>query len=388
MRESEAFGMDANRLERVRARVRGADLAGAVLVQPANLRYLTGFHSNAYSRPLALVVPAAGEPTLIVPRLEETQARDMTPVADLRSYVEWDEGSAAGGRLDAEWRALLAGVLEERGLTGARLGLEQSGLGSAAARGLAAALPRVEWMDASGWVETLRLVKSPEEVEHHRRAGQLAAAGLEAGFAVARAGGSELETKGASIAAVFTEGSRRCPDLAVAAAGNALVGERIAAVHAPATGRRARPGDPVFVVLSASVEGSHCELSRTIVVGGVPTAEQRRWFRAVAWAHEAARSRAVPGTPGSDLDRAARGALKKEGLAGYLPMRTGHGLGLAGVEAPNLGAGDETPLQAGMVISIEPGVCVPGAGGVLWADNYVVTSSGVEQLTAYPIEVE
>ena len=237
-------------------------------------------------------------------------------------------------------------------------------------------------------METLRLVKSPEEVEHHRRAGQLAAAGLEAGFAVARAGGSELEMKGASIAAVFTEGARRCPDLAVAAAGNALVGERIAAVHAPATGRRARPGDPVFVVLSASVEGSHCELSRTIVVGGAPTAEQRRWFRSVARAHEAARSRAVPGTPGSDLDRAARGALKEEGLAGYLPMRTGHGLGLAGVEAPNLGAGDETPLQAGMVISIEPGVCVPGAGGVLWADNYVVTSSGVEQLTAYPIEVE
>ena len=69
-------------------------------------------------------------------------------------------------------------------------------------------------------------------------------------------------------------------------------------------------------------------------------------------------------------------------------MRTGHGLGLAPVEAPNLGAGDETPLRAGMVISIEPGVCVPGAGGVLWADNYVVTESGVEPLTAYPIEVE
>jgi Xaa-Pro aminopeptidase/Xaa-Pro dipeptidase len=68
-------------------------------------------------------------------------------------------------------------------------------------------------------------------------------------------------------------------------------------------------------------------------------------------------------------------------------MRTGHGLGLAPVEAPNLGAGDETPLQAGMVISIEPGVCVPGVGGALWADNYVVTPTGVEPLTAYPIDL-
>ena len=65
----------------------------------------------------------------------------------------------------------------------------------------------------------------------------------------------------------------------------------------------------------------------------------------------------------------------------------GHGLGLAPVEAPNLGAGDETPLEAGMVISIEPGVCIPGAGGALWADNYVVTREGVEALTAYPVEV-
>ena len=380
--------MNPQRLDRLRARIRDADMAVAVLVQPPNLRYLTGFHSNAYSRPLALVVPAEGDPTLIVPRLEELQAREMTRVADVRSYVEWDEGSAAGGRLDAEWRALLADVLEGRGPAGARLGLERGGLGVAAERGLAAALPGVEWVDASGWVETMRLVKSPEEVEHHRWAGQLAAAGLEAGFTVARAGGSELEIKGASVAAVFTEGARRCPALAVAGAGNALVGERIAAVHAPATGRRARSGDLVFVVLSASVEGSHCELSRTIVVGAAPTTEQRHWFRSVARAHEAARRRAVPGTPGSDLDRAARGALKDEGLAEYLPMRTGHGLGLAPVEAPNLGAGDETPLRPGMVISIEPGVCIPGAGGVLWADNYVVTESGVEPLTAYPIEAE
>jgi Xaa-Pro dipeptidase len=380
-------GMNLARLDRLRARIRDADVAAAVLVHPPNLRYLVGFHSNAYSRPLTLIVPVDGEPTLIVPRLEELQAREMTRVADVRSYVEWDEGSAAGGRLDAEWRALLAAVLFERGLGSARLGLERAVLTGGAERGLAEALPKADWADASGWVERLRLVKSREEVEHHRRAGQLANAGLDTGLAVARAGGTELEIKGASIAAVFTEGARRCPALAVAAAGNALVGERIAAVHAPAGARPARPGDPVFVVLSASVEGAHCELSRTIVVGDGPTDTQRRWFRSVARAHEAARRRARPGTPASDLDRAARSALREDGLAEYLPMRTGHGLGLAPVEAPNLGAGDETPLQPGMVISIEPGVCIPGAGGALWADNYVVTSAGVEALTTYPIEV-
>src|SRR5262245_5148698 len=379
--------MHLERLARLRARIREADVAAAVLVHPPNLRYLVGFHSNAYSRPLSLIVPADGDPTLLVPRLEELQAREMTGVADVRSYVEWDEGSAAGGRVDAEWRALLVDTLEERGLAAARLGLERAVLIGGAEHALTTALPKVACSDASGWVERLRLVKGWAEVEHHRRAGELAAAGLTAGFAVARNGGTELEIKGASIAAVFAEGARRCPTLAVGSAGNALVGERIAAVHAPAGARRPQRGDPVFVVLSASVEGAHCELSRTIVVGDAPTETQRRWFRSVARAHEAARRRATPGTPASELDRAARGALREDGLAEYLPMRTGHGLGFAPVEAPNLGAGDETPLEPGMVISIEPGVCVPGAGGALWADNYVVTTTGVSPLTEYPIEV-
>jgi Xaa-Pro aminopeptidase len=387
MRGEHGPDMHPERLDRMRARIREADVAAAVLVHPPNLRYLVGFHSNAYSRPLTLIVPAGGDPTLLVPRLEELQAREMTGVNDVRSYVEWDEGSAAGGRLDAEWRALLADALRERGLADARLGLERAVLTGGGEAGLAAALPKVAWSDASGWVERLRLVKSPTEVEHHRRAGELAAAGLDAGFAAARAGATELEIKGASIAAVFNEGARRCRALAVASAGNALVGERIAAVHAPAGGRQAKPGDPVFVVLSASVEGAHCELSRTIVVGDAPTETQREWFRSVARAHEAARRRAVPGASASELDRAARRALREDGLAEYLPMRTGHGLGLAPVEAPNLGAGDETALQPGMVISIEPGVCIPGVGGALWADNYVVTPAGVDPLTQYPIEV-
>ena len=91
---------DPQRLDRLRARIREADLVAAVLVHPPNLRYLVGFHSNAYSRPLTLVVPVEGGPTLLVPRLEELQAREMTGKADIRSYVEWDgRRSTVGGQL-------------------------------------------------------------------------------------------------------------------------------------------------------------------------------------------------------------------------------------------------------------------------------------------------
>jgi Xaa-Pro dipeptidase len=379
--------MAAEGRARLRDRMRGAGLAAVLLVNPLSLRYLTGFHSNAYSRPLALIEPATGEPILVVPRLEELQARMLTGVTDVRSYVEWDEGSRAGGDLHAEWTALLAEVVAEQGLAGARVGLEAAALGPGREAQLRQALGPAAWVDVSGWIEAQRLLKSPAEVEHHRQAGLVAAGGLDAGVAAARAGASELEIKGASLAGALAAGARLYPDLPVNAAGNALVGERIAAIHAPASGRRPRPGEPVFVVLSTSVGGAHCELSRTIVVGDRgPGEAHRRMGREVARAHEAARVAARVGVPASELDRAARRSLAGAGLGDYLTVRTGHGLGLAPVEAPNLGAGDQTPLRAGMVISIEPGVCVPEQGGILWADNYLVTDGGLTPLTTYPLE--
>jgi Xaa-Pro aminopeptidase len=377
--------MHEDALRRLRRRAREAGLDGLLLFAPVNLQYLTGFRSNAYSRPLALLLPVEGDPVLIVPRLEELQARGLTHVADVRSYVEWDSGSAAGGGIEDEWRALLADVLAGRGLAGGRLGAERAALSAPREEALRAALPKPEWTDASGWVEAARLVKTPDEVANHRRAGALAATGLDAAFAAAGAGAPELEIKAAGLQAILAEAARRHADLPVAAAGNALVGERIAAVHTPAGAARPARGDLVFVVWSVAVGGSHCELSRTIVAGAEPTADRRRLFAAVAAAHAAARGGARPGTPAADLDRAARAALGEAGLADHLPMRAGHGVGFAPVEAPNLGAGDRTPLRAGMVISIEPGVCIPGTGGVLWADNYVVTESGVEPLTSYPL---
>jgi Xaa-Pro aminopeptidase len=88
------------------------------------------------------------------------------------------------------------------------------------------------------------------------------------------------------------------------------------------------------------------------------------------------------------VDKAARTSLAQDGFAELQPMRTGHGLGMSGgSEAPQLGAADSTPLAAGMVISIEPSVCIPSWGGVCWSDNFVITESGADQLTSYPLVV-
>ncbi len=371
----------------LRQRSIDAGVQSLLISIPLNLQYLIGYQSNAYSRPIALILPSQGAPTFIVPRLEALQAAMLTRLSDIRSYVEWPEGSRAGGNIDAEFRALLREVLRERNLLRGRLGIERATLTSSREPALHEATEGTDWVDVSGWVESLRLIKSPEEVENFRRAARVAAAGLDAGLAAARVGASELEIRGAGIHAAFDAAATLATDLPIIVNGNALAGKRTAAIHAPAGRNRPAEGDLVFLVLAVSVGSSTCELSRTIVIGGRPTAEQLRLFRAVGQAHEVVRDLARPGAIASDLDLAARRTLAEFKLAEYLPMRTGHGLGAAGVESPNLGAADPTPLQAGMVLSIEPGVCIPDFGAMLWAENYLVTQGGAEKLTNYAIDL-
>jgi Xaa-Pro dipeptidase len=376
------------RTEQLRAHTLAEDCAGAIVLNPVNLRYLTGYHSNAYSRPLALIVPVDGEPTLLVPRLEAEQARALTRIADVRDYVEWDVGARAGGAPDDEWEALFGEALHDRGLEGRRLAIEEAALSLARARRLKARLAEANWVDASGWVESQRIIKSPEEVINHRHAGALAAVGLDAALEAIRRGDSEREIYAAAAHAMLTEAAHRFPDQPVAVGGNAIVGPRTASLHLPATGARPRVGDLVFVVLVASVGGSWCELSRTLVAGAAASDEQARVFRAVSRASAAARACLRPGVAASAVDRAARQSLTKDGLGDFQPMRTGHGLGISGgSEAPQLGAADATPLRPGMVLSIEPSVCMTGFGGVCWADNFVVTEAGAEQLSNYPVVV-
>jgi len=373
-------------IERLRALTAEQDCAGVLILNPVNLRYLTGYHSNAYSRPLALVLPAEGGMVMLVPRLEAAQARALTAIQDIRDYIEWGEHSRAGGAPDAEFESLLSDVLRERRLLSKPLAVEEAALTAPRARRLATLLDAGGNVDASGWVEKLRIIKSAQEVHNHQRAAGLAGAGLDAALEAVRAGDSEREIYAAAAHAMLTVAARDFPHEPVAVGGNAIVGERTASLHLPATGARPRSGDLIFVVLVAAVGGSWCELSRTVVAGEVPDTRQRRAFRAVARAAAAAQASLRPGVPACEVDRVARETIAAAGFADAQPMRTGHGLGFSGgSEAPQLGAADSTPLKPGMVVSIEPSICIPGFGGVCWADNFVITDDGARRLSDYPV---
>jgi Xaa-Pro aminopeptidase len=115
---------------------------------------------------------------------------------------------------------------------------------------------------------------------------------------------------------------------------------------------------------------------------GRPTAEARKAYKAVQDAQHAAIEAVTPGVSVSEVDRAARKLLRRKGLSKYFTHSTGHGVGLEIHEAPRVAAGQNEILRPGMVITIEPGVYIPGKWGVRIEDMVVVTEHGCEVLTA------
>jgi Xaa-Pro aminopeptidase len=121
-------------------------------------------------------------------------------------------------------------------------------------------------------------------------------------------------------------------------------------------------------------------------LGSIP-ARLRKIFDIVRAAHDAGIAAVRPGVTAHDVDHAARRVIEKAGYGKRFNHATGHGLGLVAHEVPRVGKGTPTELQEGMVITIEPGIYLPGVGGVRLEDDVLVTKHGAEILTTLPVEL-
>jgi Xaa-Pro aminopeptidase len=149
---------------------------------------------------------------------------------------------------------------------------------------------------------------------------------------------------------------------------------------------RLRAG-PHIALSFMRVNGYGAECERTFFVQS-PTKEMKEMFEIVQEARRRAIILVKPGVPCADIDRAANGFLRDEGLGDYLLHRTGHGFGLGNHEGPWVAEGSEDVLQENMFISIEPGVYVPDLGAFRHSDTFLVTKDGCENLTPYPTEID
>ena len=334
-------------------------LSGLLVMHPANWYYLSGFSGEAG----ALLMLRRG-PVLVTDGRFTAQAR----------------GETSGIRVAAQKGSLTVSVgawLETQRRS--RIGFDASQLTVAQLRALRAAAGRkIRWIAASGAVEALRARKEPQEIAQMRKAGVLAGEVLAAALKLLKPGVRELE-----IAAEIEYQMRQRGASGRAFETIVAFGERSAYPHARPTAKRLRKNELVVLDLGA-ILGHYCsDITRTVFVGRAP-ARVRRWYRAVQEAQSAAIAAVKAGVRCGDVDAAARQILTGHGLDRYFIHSTGHGLGLEVHEDPRVARGQKQILVPGNVITIEPGVYIPGVGGIRIEDDVAVRADRTEVLTRFP----
>jgi Xaa-Pro aminopeptidase len=233
----------------------------------------------------------------------------------------------------------------------------------------------IRWIPSDGLVEELRGRKDASEIAAMRAAARLGSEVFQKVLPCLRPGISEAE-----LAAEIEYRMRRGGAQGTAFETIVAFGERSALPHARASGRRLRKNELVVLDMGAILGHYCCDLTRTVYVGRAPK-RVRFWYESVAKAHAAACERVRPGVRAESVDAAARQVLRRRGLEKHFIHSTGHGLGLEVHEIPRLARGQKFELRAGNVITIEPGVYVPGVGGIRIEDDVQVTSQGRKLLT-------
>jgi Xaa-Pro aminopeptidase len=224
-------------------------------------------------------------------------------------------------------------------------------------------------------VEQARMIKDAEEIERLRTAVLLGSRLFDVVLKAIRPGVKETE-----VAAELEYAARQAGADAMSFDTIIASGTRSALPHGRASGSVIPANGFVVCDFGVILAGYCSDMTRTVHVGQ-PNAEMRRIYAAVRDAQQAALEMVSAGVSTGEVDQSARKVLRNKGLAKHFTHSTGHGVGLEIHEAPRLAAGQKDALQAGMVITIEPGAYIPGVGGVRIEDMVLVTDNGCQILT-------
>jgi Xaa-Pro aminopeptidase len=357
------------RVQRLAGELRGRGVDLLLVESPVNLRYLTGFTG---SHALALLAAEDGPPgrlgghRFLTDFRYDTQAREQVPEAFEREVL-------AGELLDAAARSLPA--------TTGRLGFDDSSLSVARHRRLRQLIPEGwELVPCAGLVETLRAVKAPAEVALMRAASELADRALREVLEAGVVGRTERD-----VAVDLEFRMRRLGAEAPSFRSIVAAGAHAALPHAEPTDAQIPPDVLLTIDWGAFLDGYCSDCTRTFATGEAIAEEARETYALVLRAQEQGLAAVQAGPTGREVDAVAREVIEQAGQGEHFGHGLGHGVGMEVHEGPRLSrtAGEE-PLHAGNVVTVEPGVYLPGRLGVRIEDLVVVEEGGAEVLTGLP----
>lgn len=364
--------MDTDRLSRLYELMRANDLEALVLNPGPTLTYLTGLNFHLMERPTLVIFTPPQTPVIVLPELESgklSQARFT-----LKPFTYGDN--------PALWGEVIRAACRESRLNDKKIALEPLRMRFMELSYLQDAAPQARFVSGEAALNSLRLQKDAQEVDAMRKAVKIAEQGFLTMLKTVTPGMSERAVAAElSLAMVRAGSDPELPFSPIIASG-----PNSANPHAALSDRKLAAGDLVVVDWGAAYQGYFSDLTRTLTIGEVDP-EFERIARVVAEANGAGRAAGRPGVAAGAVDQAARAVIAASGYGDFFTHRTGHGLGMETHEQPYMFGENTLRLAEGMTYTVEPGIYLPGRGGVRIEDDMAVTANGAETLSSLPREL-
>lgn len=343
------------RLKKLRDQLGTQAIDGILVLKPENRRYLSGFTGSA-----GYLLITAQEAVLITDFRYTQQAKEQAP-----HFRIVEHGSSVQETIRAELETLRV----------KRLAFEKDYLTYALFAAYSEKFSPVELVPTEGLVEKIRAIKDQQEIETIRKACEIADGAFSHILGILKPGISERDVALELEIFMRRQGAQSSSfDIIVAS------GARSSLPHGVASDKILQKGDFVKMDFGAMYDGYCSDITRTVVLGG-PNEKQKEIYDIVLEAQMLALNNLKPGMTGKEADALARDLIRGKGYGDKFGHSLGHGLGLYIHEDPRLSALSDDRLEPGMVVTVEPGIYLPGFGGVRIEDDVVITSAGIEILT-------
>ena len=342
---------------------------GAVAVNAGpTLKYLTGMEFHLSERPAVLIISQAKKPVFIFPEFESGKVKNAPIDLDPFPYSEDRDSWPASFR-----KAILSLKLADN-----HIGVEPTAFRFLEYALLTNADPKTKLVSAQNIIESLRILKDEAEIKYMKQAILIAEKAFEKTLTFIQEGRTENEIANELVVNLLRSGSE--PDLPFAPI--VASGPNSANPHAAPGDRPISEGDLLIIDFGARSQGYISDITRTFAISSIND-DLREVYQTVQKANEFARKAKGQKTTGKDIDTRAREVIQNAGYGDFFVHRTGHGIGLEAHEAPYISADNTSPILPGMTFTIEPGIYLPGRGGVRIEDNILARENHLESLTSF-----
>ncbi len=356
-----------DRLSKLRSWMKENSIAMCLFTSTENVFYLSNFYSDPHERLLGLAVFQEKEPFLICPALEKESVKN----------AGWEHDVIAYSDIENPWD-LIEKEAKKRVQSFAKIAIEKEHMNVRRFEELIHRFPGAEMVSSEEKLRRLRMIKDEEEIQRIKKACALADYAVDIAVSEISAGKTELDIAAAIEFELKKKGVQKMAFMTTV-----LAGANSALPHGTPGETKIQEGDLIVLDLGVVVDGYCSDITRTVAYRCIDD-KQRDIYNIVLKSQLAAIKASKPGATCAEVDLTARNIIAGAGYGEYFTHRLGHGLGISVHEYPSVTEKNSLVLEEGMVFTIEPGIYLPGIGGVRIEDDILITGQGAEVLTKYP----